>query len=227
MLQEESTSASYMASGRMMDAVAASQLSDSAASGGASRQWLRGQQSSAPAPTRPRGATVPLRWPADPSRQDALGCLSLGGEVASPDPARSPRVAWEVEKRDAGGDAEGEARRSDAFLLVCLAPTSPSNSGCARCMESGRARMGWEVDVSPCAGWLFCLQMQSLGPRQLLLLHLSFITQKAVGFLRGFLHVSGRGEGAGWGTDLPCCCKLCQHEPRKNGQWVFSRIIES
>lgn len=188
-----------------------------------------GPQSSVPAPTRPQGATVPLCRPSDPSLQNVLGCLNLGGESAPPGPARSPRIAEEVEKRDAGGDAERAERRScsDAFSPVCLAPASPSNSGRAPCVGSGRARTGWEGDMGPCAGWSFCLQMQSLGPRELLPLHLSFRMQKAVGFLGGFLHVSGRGEGAGWGTVLPCCCKLCQHEPKKNGQWVFSRIMES
>lgn len=166
---------------------------------------------------------------ADPSLQGVLGCLTLGGDVASPGPARSPRIAGEVEKRDAGGDTEGEARRScsDAFLLVSLAPASPSSSGCAPCVESGRGGMGWEVDMGPRAGWSFCLQMQSLGPQQLLPLHLSIIVQKVVVFLGGVLHVCGRGEGAGWGTILACCCKLCQHEPRKNGQWIFSGIVES
>lgn len=43
----------------------------------------------------------------------------------------------------------------------------PSNSGHAACVESGRARMGWEVDAGSCADWSFCLQMQSLGSGQL------------------------------------------------------------
>lgn len=149
-----------------MDAMAAGQLLDSAASGGASRQQLGGLQSSAPAPTFFREATVPLRWPADPSLQDALGCLSLGGEVASPGPARSPRVVGEVEKRDAGGDAEGEARRScsGVFSPVCLTPASPSNSGCAPCVGSGRARMAWEVDVGSLCWVVFIPPDAESGP---------------------------------------------------------------
>lgn len=43
----------------------------------------------------PRGAAVPHCWPADPPQQDTL--RSLKGEVASPGPARFPRIAGEVE----------------------------------------------------------------------------------------------------------------------------------
>lgn len=99
----------------------------------------------------------------------------------------------------------------------------PSNSRHAPCVESGRARMGWEVDAGSCAD---CHSASRCRVWALDSCLLSFMMQKAVGFLARFLHVSGR-EGAGSGTVLLFCCKLCQHEPRKNGQWVFSRIIES
>lgn len=141
--------------------------------------------------------------------------------MASPGLARSPRSAGEVEKRDAGGGAEGEVRRSssDAFSPVSVAPASPNSSGHAPCMGSGSAKMGREV--GPRDGWSFYLEMQNLGPQQLFPLHLRFIVQKALVFLEGLLHVSGRGGVvAGAQSCLAAACSISM-SPEKMDSGCF------